>query len=158
MRRDVAHRSVRFPYQAGSSVAGSVARPILGPAAATARYATCPPGGSQKVSRFAGAPRPRSNFCVRETTIGGTPKQHLFYHGYMQLKCSNCRNDFELTDSEILAAAGRIRSQLRRKRAGGRPPQPHRCVWCDQEVLGLGPLRRHQAECPLSLAAQLGLG
>jgi hypothetical protein len=101
--------------------------------------------------------RARVNFSAREIGLGGTPKHHLFYDRSMQLKCSNCAKDFELADSEILAAAGRIRSKLRRKHAGGRPLQPHRCVWCDREVFGLNALYRHQAECPLSLAAKLGL-
>jgi hypothetical protein len=117
-------------------------------------------GGSKSWARMAGM-RSRVNFSAREIGLGGTPKHHLFYDRSMQLKCSNCAKDFELADSEILAAAGRIRSKLRRKHAGGRPtaslclvrsgsvwsqralPPPSRMPSVTRGKTGTRPMERH---------------
>jgi hypothetical protein len=51
------------------------------------------------------------------------------------------------TDAEILRAASSIRSRMRKRHGGGRPPKQHDCRWCGIECLGLHALDEHERSC-----------
>jgi hypothetical protein len=53
----------------------------------------------------------------------------------------------EISDSEVLRAAGVIRARMRRSHRGGRPPKQHSCRWCPTKCLGKLALELHEREC-----------